>query len=37
MYVHSLSQKLLQKSQFEHLTFSQMNFKEISHLNKTTP
>ena len=36
-YVHSKSRNLLQKSQFENLTFSQMTFSEISHLNRTTP
>ena len=30
MYVHSLSQNILQKSQFENLTFSQMTYREIS-------
>ena len=29
--------KLLQISQFENLTFSQLTFREISHLNRTTP
>ena len=37
MYAHSLSQKIFQKSQFEILTFSQMTFREISSLNRTTP
>ena len=34
MYVHSLSRKLLQKFQFESLTFSQMTVREISHIDK---
>ena len=34
MYVHPLSRK---NSQFENLTFSQMTFREVSSLNRTTP
>ena len=35
MYVYWKSRKLLQKSQIENLTFSQMTLREISHLNRT--
>ena len=37
MYVHSLSRTLLQKSQFENVTFSQMTFRDISCMNRTFP
>ena len=33
MYVYSLSRNILQKSHFENLTFSQMTFRGISHIN----
>ena len=37
MYVISKSQKLLQKSQTENLTFSEIAIGEISRLTRTTP
>ena len=37
MYAHLLSQQLFQNSQIENLIFSQMTFREISRLDRTTP
>ena len=34
MYADSLSRKLLENSQFENLTLSQITFREISSLNR---
>ena len=36
MYAHALSRKLLQKLHFENLTFSQMTFREIPRLYRTS-